>query len=95
MTGKELVLKAVFDKALRLMDQSIAEKISVDEDFLTDQRDAAELRNRYEALPLEFQHKLVIDDYHACDCSRLSRMVELAYLAGTETALRIIGEQAS
>lgn len=93
MTGKELVLKAVFDKAFHLMDHSLNEKLSVDETYLIDERDTTELCAKYEALPLELSYKLVIDDYHACNFSKLSRMIELAYQAGIETTLQIIKDQ--
>lgn len=93
MTGKELLLKAVFDKAFSLMDQSIADKLSADETYLIDDRDTLELRNKYDALALELQHRLIIDDYFACNCSKFSQVIELAYQAGIETALQIIDQQ--
>ncbi len=93
MTGKELVLKAVFEKAFSLMDSAIAEKLAHDETYLTDERDSIELEQKYESLSLSSPHRMIIEDFHACNCSRFYRMIELAYQAGAETALSIIEKQ--
>ena len=88
MTAKEFQTNAVCVKALENMAANISQKLDTDEVYLHDEKDAQELRERYEVLPLPNYYKWVINDFYSCTCSKLTRVIELAYLAGLEAAMQ-------
>ena len=90
MTEHEQASHIVYERAVDLLDMSVRSSVLSDEIYLNDQLDAAHLQERYESLSLSRQHRLVIDDYLACDQSRMSRAVVLAYRAGIRTALSLM-----
>ncbi len=89
MTKKGSTETRMHPVLLHLMDVKIRSLTEHDEIYLHDERDEQALEERYASLPLSRQYKRIIDDYHACTCSKFSRAVELAYLAGAEAALQI------
>lgn len=90
MTKEELNMDMIYEKASNGKEMKIRKKIETDIIFLQDQQDEQELEKRYESLPLRNEHRWTIDDYCACTCSKFSRAIELAYMAGVEAALDVI-----
>lgn len=91
MTKNEANTKTIHSAILDLMDSNIRKIMESDEIYLQDAQDERELEERYMSLPLSIQYKRIINDYHACTCSKMARAIELAYLAGAETALHAEG----
>lgn len=94
MTTKEFQTNAVCVKALEDMAANISKKLDTDKVYLHDEKDARELRERYEVLPLPNCYKWIINDFYSCTCSKLTRVIELAYLAGMEAAMQVSVPQA-
>lgn len=90
MTNNELDMQKVYNKALALMDLNIGEKLKSDDIYVFDEHNAQKLEEKYEALPIINQHRWIINDYHACICSKMSRANELAYLAGVEAVINLL-----
>ncbi len=88
MTTTNLNIHTIRTRAFDNMEQNISKKLDADSIYLHDEKDARELKQRYDVLPLPNCYKWVINDYCACTCSKLSRAIELAYLAGMDAAIQ-------
>lgn len=94
MAKKDWNVEAVYRNALELMEMNLSTKMQGDEIYIHDEQDQQELENKYNSLRLTHHSKWIINDYHACTCSKMSRAIELAYLAGIEAVLDMISEPA-
>lgn len=92
MSKQKYNVVAICLKALEEMEQNVCKKIETDELYLQDHRDELELEQLYEALPIENEHRRLIEDFQACSTTKMTRVVELAYQAGVEAALNAIDE---
>lgn len=94
MTTNEFHTNAACVNARANMERNIARKLDTDSVYLHDEQDARELKQRYEVLPLPNCYKWIINDYFSCTCTKFSRAMELAYLAGMEAAVQELEVQA-
>lgn len=92
MAKKDWSSEAVYSSALNLMEENLSAKMQEDEIYIHDDQDRQALENKYNSLRIPNQYRRIINDYHACTCSQMSRAIELAYLAGIEAVLDMISK---
>lgn len=70
-----------------VFEQTRAELLRKDEVYQKDLRDLLELEERYEALELDMDSKMFINDYIACLNTVNSRAYEVSYMAGIKDTI--------
>lgn len=73
-----------------IIDENKEKLILSDEVYKKDTKDENELENKYLALDLSKQQRMIINDYIACIRTTKDRCIDLAYIAGIQDAIKLL-----
>lgn len=73
-----------------IIDENKEKLILSDEVYKKDTKDENELENKYLALDLSKQQKMIINDYIACIRITKDRCIDLAYIAGIQDVIKLL-----
>lgn len=85
------LIKRLTDNGMRCFVEKSRDRLARgDAIYQYDRRDAEDLGQRYEGLPLSRKQRMVINDYIACTATASHRYADLSYMAGIRDTVNML-----